>query len=252
MTHKYVVQSAHRINDILLLTLAPKYRDRRIDFTPGQYATIGFKRNGRPTPMRSFSIIGTQGSSSIQFAMRISGNFTQAATLLSRGDEVRVRGPFGEFTIDQEYDRHVVMLAAGIGITPFISMIRHAAETQSPTPMTLLFVNRSARHIPFYEELVSLEKQNPYLRVRFFCTARSTIDPSLFSSVIPGTIKEEYIRQLTGNKYAGSTYFICGPKKFIAHAQKSLEKSNVDESRILSESFAQSSSLTIGSRFSIR
>jgi ferredoxin-NADP reductase len=168
MTHRYTVRSVERKDDILLLTLIPKQQGRRLNFQAGQYAAIGFTRRGRPTPMRCFSIVSSPSDDALQFAMRVRGNFTQVAATLAAGDDVYVQGPFGDFTIDPVYDQRVVMLAGGIGITPFLSMIRDLTERHIALPITLLFSNRSAHSIPFMDQLQTLARQNPYLHVQFF------------------------------------------------------------------------------------
>lgn len=218
-------------------------------FSPGQYATIGFKRHGRPTPMRCFSIISTPRSGVLQFAMRIRGRFTATAAELQPGEEVRIQGPFGEFTVDSTYDERLVCFAGGIGITPFMSIIRDATERKLPIPITLLFSNRSAANIPFYDELRLLAEQNPHLRIRFYCSEGASEQSPSF---VAGTITTDDIAQLTDRAYRGSTYFVCGPRGFSKHIQRTLQAHRVHESRILSESFTQSHSLLIGSRLSVR
>ena len=237
MTYRYTVQSIGRKQDVLLLTLAPV--DRALQFEAGQYAAISFKRNGRPTPMRCFSIISTPGSGVLQFAMRVRGRFTGTAAALQHGDIVQVQGPFGEFTVDPEYDRRVVMLAGGIGITPYLSILRDLTERHIALPVNLLFANRSAASTPFADQLHLLAQQNPYLDVRFF-----TNDTT-------GNINAEHIRQQTAPDTGDTTYFICGPKHFTAGMRSLLVHEGVHESRIVIESFAQSSGVTLGRGWSV-
>src|SRR5581483_4981754 len=101
------------------------------------------------------------------FAMRPHGRFTSQIAHLEAGTDVRVQGPFGGFTIDPDYDHQIVMLAAGIGITPFMSMLRHAAETGLTNPILLLYTTKSSSDIPFYEEILALKRRLPRFRVFF-------------------------------------------------------------------------------------
>jgi ferredoxin-NADP reductase len=236
MTYRYTVQSAERKDDVLLLTLSPKHQIRHMRFEPGQYAALAFTRGARPTPMRCFSIVSTPQGKVLQFAMRVRGNFTQTATRLQPGHSVYVKGPFGDFTINPEFDRQVVMLASGIGITPFLSMIRDATERRSGVPMTLLFSNRSKDNVPFQAQLQTLENQNPSLQVQ------------LFAGDTTGKISEQHLTQLPDTRKNGTTFFICGSKNFAQEMQAALRSAGVHESRVISESFAQISSVTIGDR----
>jgi ferredoxin-NADP reductase len=180
--------------------------------------------------MRCFSIIGGLQEGTIRFAVRIGGPFSRAMARLRVGDVLRVKGPFGDFYIDRD-DTRAVMFASGIGITPFLSMLQERAVI----PTTLLYSNRSADAIPFYDELCDRAARNPSLRVGFF--ASKSVDAP--RSVIPGRISEKHIQKVTGSEYAGSTYFICGPSKFSQEIEALLLSNGVTPDHILCESFTQ-------------
>jgi ferredoxin-NADP reductase len=246
-----VIGITQAASDVAVLTLSPRSDDDRLDFYPGQYATIGFKKSGRPTPMRCFSIVSSPHDTRIlQFAMRIQGDFTKTASQLTPGTEAFVQGPFGSFVIDPDYDKKVVMIAGGIGITPFISMLRHAQATGLQTPITLLYGVRSQRDIPFYTEIVELERKNPNLQVAFFISDES-IAPVPGGRFVAGKINEQRLGQVTGGSYHGITYFICGPKRFMRDLQNTIARKGVSPHRIVTESFAQTSKLTFGGKISI-
>src|ERR1019366_8414409 len=103
------------VGNILLLTMQPERLAEQIKFYPGQYAAISFYLGSRPSPTRCFSIVSSPRDKYLQFAIRISGDFTTAASLLQPGDKVKVTGPYGQFTIDPEYDDSLVFIAGGIG-----------------------------------------------------------------------------------------------------------------------------------------
>lgn len=248
-----MVKSAAIEAGVLSLVLTPESKADHLQFAAGQYVAISFKRTGRPTPVRCFSIVSSPHDEKLAFAIRVRGRFTQAATELRAGDTVAVEGPFGDFTLNEAYDKRVVMLAAGIGITPFISMLRYASEEQLPIPITLLFANRSAKAIPFMDELLALMQSNPLLQVSFFVTGREELPISGDNYLIPGAIGQQHIGQLVGEKIEGSTYFICGPQGFMKTMQKFLRRQGVDERRIVTESFMQATrSLGAGNKFGIQ
>lgn len=239
----YEVQSAQLLtSDILKLSLRPKRPKDRLWFYPGQYAAIGFKKSSRPSPMRCFSIVSSPNSELLEFSMRISGDYTQALAELERGDEVFVRGPYGSFVIDENIDRNVIMLAGGIGITPFMSMIRHASISDRPTPLTLLYSNSSQDNIPFYDELLNLEKNNPRFRCAFFITGTET-NRLTSARVLQGRINETRLKNLTKGRTGEFTYFICGPKKFTTQMKKNLISIGAPIDKIISEEFSVTSKL---------
>ena len=227
--------------DTLLLTLQPKRNKDRLRFYPGQYASIGFKSNGRPSPMRCFSIVSSPNKpDEMQFAMRVYGDFTRSLAELENGNSVFVHGPFGNFVIDKQYDRNVILLAGGIGITPFMSMIRSAAETKLPTPITLLYSCRTQENIPFYEELLDLERQNPHFRVAFFVT-KGGADKLTGRRVLTSRIEETRLTELTADQYNRFTYFVCGPKTFTKSMQTILARHKTSPERIITEEFTPTS-----------
>lgn len=225
-------------SNVLLLTLRPKRLKDKLSFQAGQYAAIGFKKLGRRSPMRSFSIVSSPNDTNyLQFAMRIEGNFTQAMSKLVVGDEVFVQGPFGDFVVDTESDRQVVMLAAGIGITPFICMVRTMTERASQIPITLLYNIRTTHDIPFYEELLRLKQENSHLTVRFIAS-RSDVVSENSSVFINGPLSSHMLEQIP--EITNTTYFVCGPKGYLKHARDLLDSYNVDPTRVITESFTQS------------
>jgi len=235
-----VKQTRFIANDTLLLTLQPKRDKDKLDFYPGQYAAIGFKHYGRPSPMRCFSIVSSPNSYELQFAMRVQGDFTKTIADLEVGNTVFIRGPFGEFTIDEQYDRSVIFMAGGIGITPFMSMIRYASETHSNLPITLLYSCQSQDNIPFRQELLDLQQANPRFRVAFFIT-NGVIDKLQGTRALSGRIDETRLNQLTGEQYNRFTYFICGPKSFNKTMKRTLSDHNTNSERIVTEEFTPSS-----------
>lgn len=250
MKHFVLAQKNLIGRDVLLLTLEPQSPDDVLEFEAGQYVAIGFKRNGRRTPVRSFSIVSSpRDTSKLEVAMRIQGGFTATAKELHEGDPVYVQGPFGDFTVNPDYDRRVVMLAGGIGITPFMSIVRWAAEVSLPVPITLLYSCRHQADIPFYTELLALQRRNPNFRVAFFITSGAIV-PEAGVSIVPGSIEPTHLEQITNGEFRGVTYFTCGPVGFMKTQEKTLRNHEVPADRIISESFAQSSKLFGGERWS--
>jgi len=237
---KFRVKSVERHNNHLLLTLTPKSDSQRLSFWPGQYATIGYKRNGQRSPMRCFSMVNSPSNAELQFAMWPDGQFTSQLANLAPGTEMRVQGPFGEFVIDSQYDKNIIMLAAGIGITPFISMLRYAAEINSQVPIMLIYACRKADDIPFYDEIRRLQTLNPKIRA-IFVVSQGENNPD--KGIFKGRINEGLLQKITNQSFQGYTYFICGPKSFMQGQQSILEKNSVDENRIVSESFTQGKKL---------
>lgn len=235
-----VVSTSYISSDVLLLTIAPKRGQSPLQFFPGQYAAIGFKRGFRPSPVRCFSIVSSPNNpNAVQFAVRVKGGFTQALATLQPGDQVFLYGPFGEFGIDEQYDKNVIFMAGGIGITPFMSMARYAAETRSSLPITLIYSCSSQDNIPFFDELKKLEQANPRFKVLYLITQGST-EKLQGVRAMSGRLSDTLLARITGEKFHEFTYFVCGPKGFIANAKDILYGYDLTDDQIVTEEFTPS------------
>jgi ferredoxin-NADP reductase len=192
--------------------------------------------------MRCFSIVSSPNSDHLQFAMRIAGPFTQALAQLEPGDPVFVRGPFGNFVIDEDYDHSLVLLAGGIGITPIMSMVRYATEARLNKPLTLLYSCPSQDNIPFYDELISLSKQNERFKVAFFVTNGDT-DTLKGAPVFKNRLTDERLTRITKGRFNHHTYFVCGPKGFMDSICSILAEHETESDRVITEEFTPTSQI---------
>lgn len=239
----YTVKSVQRFPTHHILTVTPDSESDRLDYWPGQYAAIGFRKGDRPlSPMRCFSMVSSPNSADLQFAMRPHGRFTKKVSELQSGNRVKVQGPFGNFVLDPS-DSNIIMLAAGIGITPFMSMLRYAVETRMAKPITLLYACPSRDDIPFKAELEKLITLKPNLKI-VFVVKQGVSDPS--NNIYVGRVDESLLRKITEQKWQPFTYFICGPDSFTNSLQQILKQHDVEDSRIVTETFTQATRLGWG------
>ncbi len=239
--HKYFVESNEWLTpSTLLITLNKDPEETRLfSFQPGQYAAISFKRRGRPTPARCFSIVSSPtDQSKLQFSMRSRGHFTKALSNIKEGDEVSVRGPFGGFVLDVQRDTDAVLLAGGIGITPFISMIRYVTDVGHTNNITLVYSSQNQDDVPFVRELMELEKQNPHFKVIFVISDGDT-SKLAGAKVVLGRISPEIIDDVSSNNNEKINYFLCGPPPFMKGMSKVLKDKGVSNDRIMTEAFSQ-------------
>jgi len=249
---KYSIQKSLIEKNILHLSLSPIKPGDRLIFLPGQYATISFTGyNGRPSPARCFSIVSAPGTPLLEFAIRIQGQFTKTLSRLPAGEIISLQGPFGEFVINTRADKGIILLAGGIGITPFISMIRAASQAQFPVPLTLLFGCKNQEDIPFLPELLQLEQQNKYFKVGIFVGGGPT-DKCVGARAYRGRITAEWLGRVTRGNYQNFLYYMCGPKGFMDGLSEMLIEKGVPEESIVSESFSQISRVRLNDKYSAK
>ncbi|HUQ75358.1 MAG TPA: FAD-dependent oxidoreductase, partial [Burkholderiales bacterium] len=108
---------------------------------------------------RSFSIASAPHEPELMIATRMRESaFKARLRALQAGDEVTVDGPNGAMVLHPDATRPALMLAAGIGITPFLSMLRDARHRRLAHRFMLLYCNRRPETAAFLEELQALEK----------------------------------------------------------------------------------------------
>lgn len=238
--HKYVVQSTEQITpSTLLITLKSDDVGSPFAFQPGQYAVINFYRHHRPSVVRCFSIVSSPTEQGLlQFSMRTKGHYTKALSRLQRGDMVDVRGPFGGFVLDTQQNSHVVLLAGGIGITPFMSMVRFAAVTNAKTNIELIYSCQNQDDIPFVKELERLQIVNPNFHVTFMI-GEGKVDKLRHQSVGLGRISPELIGKLKPQPSSETTFMICGPPPFMRAMTSMLKSKGVQKHNIKTEAFSQ-------------
>jgi ferredoxin-NADP reductase len=100
----------------------------------------------------------------LEFGARISSSpWKRAFQALKPDDTVEIDGPYGHFVLDQTRD--AVFVAGGIGITPLKGMLEFATDRRLPVKAVMLFSNRQVSEIAYRDELQTLAKTNPNVRL---------------------------------------------------------------------------------------
>lgn len=224
---------------MVILTMRPANARARFEFQAGQYAAIGFRRFGRRSPMRCFSLINAPNAAGeLQIAFREQGDYTRALAGVQAGDELYVGGPYGSFTVPAGQRQPLVYLAAGIGITPFMSLLRAQIRSGSQVPVTLLYSVRILDDVPFASELLQMTKDCPWLTLRFLVERTFSPHPN----VIPGRLTSEVVAEFCDQN---ADYYVCGPPGYNKQAVELLHEHGIISSQINTEAFGQGSRLQI-------
>lgn len=229
----YIVKRIKQINGVVFLDLVPKQGDV-FNFSPGQFAMVAlYDENGAVWKQRPFSICSPPTSKNhLQFAIKIFGEFTHKIASLEEGDKLGVAGPYGFFIFDETKMKNVVFLAGGIGITPFVSMIRYASEKNLTNKILLFCSIKTKDDIVCLEELESFSRQNKNFRVVF--TLTSDIPNNWLYE--KGRIDEEMLKKYCPS-FADKYFFLCGPSGFMTAMKEYLIKNGVQENLIITENF---------------
>ncbi|MTD53093.1 MOSC domain-containing protein [Amycolatopsis pithecellobii] len=210
---------------------------------PGQYLTVRLPAAGEPAPVRSYSLSasaldGYRISVKRERHGRASGYI---GTALAVGDELDVAAPRGEFVLG-DGDEPVVLLSAGIGVTPVLAMLRSLAAQRSTRAVWWLHTtNRPATHA-LAAEAARLIRSLPDAHSHIFYTA-DTAETSE-AGVTHGRLDRDALAAL-GLPTDASVY-LCGPSGFMDAMTAVLGALGIAPGRIHTEMFASLSAINPG------
>ena len=223
-----VLATFSETKDIKTIRLA---RPAGFEFRAGQFVAVRIRVDGKDLS-RCYSVSSAPDVLGyFEISVRRQGIVSNALHATARpGGLLSVRSPNGAFTYPSDDDRPIVLIAGGVGITPLISMLRHAVHTEPSRPVTLLYSARSEADFAFREDLALLARRHPQIRIHL-ASSRSSV-PDIY----PGRIDEALIRA-TVHDVACSVCFICGPPTMIDHTRTLLARLQVPPVQIRFEVF---------------
>jgi len=116
---------------------------KSISYIPGQFAYVSFSTEKLTNEAHPFTLSSTPSRpGTLQFTIRMSGDWTKKLKTLQPGVSAFVQGPFGRFShLYTQPNRPLILIAVGIGITPMLSMLRYLADQNDRRDITLLWSN---------------------------------------------------------------------------------------------------------------
>lgn len=186
-------------------------------------------------PSRTFTIASAPHEPELMIATRMRDTaFKRVLKSAVLGAPIRIDGPNGVMMLHEDAARPAVFLAGGIGITPFLSMARHAAKEHLPHRITLFYSNRRPEDAAFLDELRALEQSNR--NYRLIATMTDAEKSSQPWNGETGFIRRDMLeRYLTDLK--SSVCYAAGPPAMTMAMQSMLEGLGVNENDMRSEEF---------------
>jgi ring-1,2-phenylacetyl-CoA epoxidase subunit PaaE len=209
-------------------------------YQAGQYITLRAEVGDREL-RRSYSLCSAPHEKQWRVAIkRVEGGmFSQwAHALLRAGDAIDVLPPDGHFSYAPQLDRarSILLLAAGSGITPILSILKTSLEVEPQSQVTLVYGNRRVKDIIFREQIEDL-RDRFLSRFQLIHTlthelqeapiANGRIDSAKIANLIPNVLKAERVDEL----------YICGPGAMIDTAVAACQAAGVPDARIHKELF---------------
>lgn len=184
---------------------------------------------------RTFTVASAPHEPHLMIATRMRDTaFKRVLGSARLGMVVKIDGPDGVMVLHDDAARSAVLLAGGIGITPFLSMARHVAQQKLALRLYLFYSNRRPEDAAFLEELQKLEQLNP--NYRLIATMTKPEKSSHRWTGETGFIRPDMLeRHLPGLKTA--IYYFAGPPAMTMAMQTMLESIGITEDAMRSEEF---------------
>jgi predicted ferric reductase len=207
--YNYLIESISENGDFFDIYLKPTANI--LNFQPGQFAFFKFKNESHP-----FSFASDSSNKIIRICVKKLGDFTSTLGTLKINDLVSIHGPFGNFGQNFYQKSHVVAIAGGVGITPFLSLFQSVPQNLE-----------SSYH--FFNSFKSLD---------FF-----NIQPKLSHFIYHPWSSEQHSRLTAADikdavpEFLQSTFYLCGPYQMMISLRDQLIKLGIPQRSIIFEDF---------------
>jgi 3-phenylpropionate/trans-cinnamate dioxygenase ferredoxin reductase subunit len=216
------------------LVLSPAGRRQRpMRYRPGQFAWIRLDSPFGPLQGNPFSLAsGIDSPRELEFTIRNAGDFTSVVGNLTPGRKVFVDGPYGDFNDDSKGSPSLLLIGAGVGMSPMMSILRSHAFRRDRRPHVLVMAQRTPDELMFTDELRKLQTELP-LEVIEVLSA-----PTPDWEGVTGRVDEELIGEILGAyRLHSASVFICGPPAMMESAKAALVRVGVAAEDVHTEQF---------------
>ncbi|ROT43977.1 NO-inducible flavohemoprotein [Pusillimonas sp. NJUB218] len=239
MTVAQVVEQSANVRSFILM---PTDGQPLADFKPGQYISVEANLPNSRRQLRQYSMSDAPGAPYYRISVKreAAGTETPAGTVsnwlhdnLKQGGTLRISPPFGDFTPNVTSQTPIVLMSAGIGITPMISALNAIATRHPERQVVFAHAARDAAHHAHQDDIAHARAVMPNLQV---VTFYETMDAGHEGK--PG-YHAGFMRvgQLPAWAYADVPVYMCGPLKFMQQQWRDLVAQGVPPTKIHQEVF---------------
>jgi predicted ferric reductase/mono/diheme cytochrome c family protein len=207
------------------------FTGKNIDHKPGQFMSVQLVRDGKVSEPHPFTISSSPTWGRLSITVKSVGDFTSTIGDTKTSDHAYVDAPYGAFSFLKHDTRELLFIAGGIGITPFMSMLRYIRDSQLERDIVLMWANKTEQDIVFKDELESMATEMSSLNVVHVLSRQPNWPGE------KGRIDVEKLKKYT-SPLREPQCFICGPAPMLATMIRTLRELGVPKNRIHYEQFS--------------
>ncbi|MDE2430577.1 MAG: NO-inducible flavohemoprotein [Burkholderiales bacterium] len=240
-----VQQKTIESEEITSFYLVPADGGQVPDYRPGQYISVRvFVPSMGLMQPRQYSLSAAPGNQYLRISVKREAAGTHhpdgmVSTILhdtvAEGALIDVAPPMGDYFLHEDRDTPVVLISAGVGVTPKLSMLEHLMQKQAHRPVHFLHACRHGGVHAFKQRIKDLQQQHPALHSRIYYEtprAQDVLDQDYHQQ---GRIDLAAIAETIVQPKAD--YYVCGPRAFMQAQIASLKQLGVAPQQIHKEAF---------------
>jgi len=214
---------------------------------PGQFVVLRlYPKADAPPILRSYSLSDLPDAGRYRISIKEEPHgiaSTYLSTQLRTGDVLDVSAPRGAFIL-QRGELPVVLLSAGVGVTPMLAMLHALAAHASPRPVWWIYGARNRLDHPFARETRDLLAKLPHARSHVQYSRPDAADQLGVDFDAAGRLTATVLEKLGVPRE--SDFYLCGPPAFLEDFTAGLGGWGVARDRVHTEIFGSGKSLTPG------
>lgn len=191
-------------------------------FQPGQFAWVSLWHTPFALREHPFSIASSaEHPERLELTIKELGDYTARIGTVKIGERVYLEGPYGAFSIDRQPQAGYVLIAGGIGVAPFMSILRTMADRRDRRPVQLYYAARNWEGLTFREELANLAERIDLETIVIL------EDPPTDWQGESGWITPEILARHLPQERIRRFYFVDGPVPMMEAAEQALRELGV-------------------------
>jgi hypothetical protein len=209
-------------------------------FIPGQYVTVKLRIAGEEQELiRSYTLSDSPDKDYLRITVKreptgkASSYFYNSVTV---GDIIPISKPVGNFMLDTNSPTPVVLLSAGVGITPMLSMTEYLQKNQPDREIHFIHSSRNKHVQPMLLRLQEIEALSKRFNLSVLHSAPLEDEMLNRDYHLSGRITREHIPTV----HPGASYYICGPRDYIKDIRELLSQLGIPAGQVFFEYFSES------------
>lgn len=217
----YTLKNINRLNS-KVIDLELQADSRQMQFNSGQFIFVRFLGGKVKSESHPFSLSSAPRGENLSIIIKSLGDFTDTLGDLVVGSKAVLEGPYGQFSYEKADNKKQIWVAGGIGITPFLSMVRDIKSEDYEVDLYYCVNNRDEAVAA--SELEDMAAKNKKFRLILWCSEEK------------GRINGRVIMETSG-RLENKDIFLCGPNLFMLNLRDQFRKLKVAGSNIHLENF---------------